>query len=140
MKEQLTIWDYPNAPDFTKASRTPWFNAATNPPPFMGWWECRVITPEGSNPRVQLDFETRRWWDGFCFSSAAMPGIDTHEEAVAASRILAKIPVEQIEYRGLPEPHPEGYTYHLDVNTRAGLTNLVNKHMAPRVKLVSLED
>lgn len=78
-------------------------------PPCVGWWNASV----DKNPSV------RRWWNGRFWSIAVYLGA-SDEVAERNKHILAFLfPEEKIYFRGLPAPHPAGYSYFL-AKTRKG--------------------
>ena len=84
---------------------TAWKSAAFEPPPTTGWWRTRKATsPLLLQPQ-------RRWWDGRNFSLPVLVNFDDEDEAEQLLVCPALIPPINIEWCGLKEPHPSGYSY-----------------------------
>lgn len=85
---------------------TNWVNAAERLPPTNGWWKTR----RRSSPKLLQP--QRRWFDGTTFSMPVLR-IDSDEVAEAYGTTDTRVPLSDIEWCGLKEPHPAGYPYKL---------------------------
>ena len=81
---------------------TPWVVTSDRPPPTTGWWKTRRT----SSPNILQP--QRRWWDGKKWSAAVLL-VDTDEEA--EDQATEPTNAHDIEWCGLREPHPAGYSY-----------------------------
>ena len=85
---------------------TDWALASMNPPPSTGWWETR----RKSSPNLLQP--QRRWYDGKVFSAPVLLGCgDDDAEDLASTP--ASVQADDIEWRGLKEPWPQGYPYRI---------------------------
>lgn len=74
------------------------------PPPCVGWWATRFrFKPSHFQPQ-------RRFWDGKVWSLPVLPAMMDDFETQRRRFMAAGTPNDYIEWRGLAEPHPDGYT------------------------------
>lgn len=87
---------------------TPWTLTAVTAPPTIGYWKTRLV----SSPKVGQP--QRRWWGGreAGWSLPITPGDDDEDADWATGRPTHR-GFYDIEWCGLCQPHPGGYTYRL---------------------------
>lgn len=112
---------------------TPW---ASGPPPYHGWWQTRFVP---GSPQT-FTFEQRRFWDGVAWSLYVVIGESDAE--TEACRLTPAMNTPDIEWRGLPVPHPNGYPYMLGPSPRALLATQIAQTTAPKPtrRVALLED
>jgi hypothetical protein len=90
---------------------TQWFDAAESQPGLSGWYNVRFKMSdeerEARNPPLQ-----RRWWDGqdVCFSRPVYVGEEMSQERMEEIKLKpSTFLLNDLEWQGLQEPHPEMY-------------------------------
>ena len=84
---------------------TTWVLASRMKPPVIGWWRCRRLS-------IPERLPARRWWDGHWFSLPVYL-TDTDDEVLQQKLEVMRVPMEDLEWCGLKQPHPERYPYRL---------------------------
>ena len=87
-------------------------------PPFIGWWDTRVILTKQQSQRVPLI--QRRWWSAVGWSAPVMAP-DDEAACLLAKNCPGSVSWALIEYRGLAEPPKDGYPWALDAHHRSNL-------------------
>jgi hypothetical protein len=115
MAEQLNLVLAPPSPNPGAPELSAWLRGK---PPFVGWWDTRVILTKGVSLRVPLI--ERRWWSTAGWSA---PVMHPEDEAAAhlAKHCLSSASWSLLEYRGLLSPAPEGYDWALDEHHRSNM-------------------
>ena len=91
-------------------------------PPFIGWWDTRVIVQMPFAPR-RVPLIERRWWSPAGWSVPVMCP-DDEIAAHLAKHCLSSAMWSLIEYRGLASPPKEGYSWALDAHHRSNLATV----------------
>lgn len=88
-------------------------------PPFIGWWDTRLIVARPFAPH-RVPLIQRRWWSAVGWSVPVMYP-DDEIAAALAQNCPGSVAWALIEYRGLANPPAEGYPWALDDHHRSNM-------------------
>lgn len=98
---------------------TAFVKTSDHKPPLIGWWKTR---------REDIPYSTpRRWWDGFNWSLPVDPGDKDEEVNWWKARHAPMSLQSEIEWCGLKEEHPAGYSYPLVRTVRLNALAALNR-------------
>lgn len=89
-------------------------------PPFIGWWDTRLILEKNATRCGRTPLIQRRWWSAVGWSVPVMVG-DDEQTTERAKNCPGSVSWALIEYRGLGIPPKEGYPWALDEHHRSNL-------------------
>lgn len=89
-------------------------------PPFIGWWDTRLILEKNAVRLHRVPLIDRRWWSAVGWSQPVMFPED-EVAALLAKNCPAAVSWSMIEFRGLAEPPKEGYPWALDDHHRSNM-------------------